>query len=209
MMNEELEQMWGKLSLTEAEQTEVVLDEEWLEEVKEVERNCLVGKLVLNRRINLEVMKNVLSSIWKLSYGMSIREVGCRLFIFHFEENLEKERVLLRQPWSFNKSLQVLGNFEGHEKPEEVKLQWCPFRVQIHGLPLGLMTAKIGTVLGESIGDVEEVDVDEEQMAWGCYLCVRVAINISKPLKTGRKIAVEGKDSMLAVFKYEKLFDFC
>ena len=208
-MNDDLEHLWGKLSLTKVEQTEVVLDVKWLEEVKKVERNCLVGKLVLNRRFNPEVMKNVLSSIWKLSYGMSIREVGCRLFIFHFDDNLEKERVLMRQPWSFNKSLLVLGNFAGHEKPEDVNLQWCPFWVQIHGLPIGLMTVKIATVLGESIGDVEEVDADREKMAWGRYIRVRVAINISKSLKRGTRIAVERKGSMLVVFKYEKLANFC
>ncbi|XWS18212.1 hypothetical protein CRYUN_Cryun32bG0023500 [Craigia yunnanensis] len=53
-------------------------------------------------------MKNVLITIWKLSSRMSITEVGNRLFIFQFEDNKEKERVLLRQPWSFNKSLLVL-----------------------------------------------------------------------------------------------------
>ena len=56
-----------------------------------------------------------------------------------------------------------------------------------------MMTAKIGAVLGESIGDVEEVDADEEQMAWGKYLRVRVAVNISRPLKRGSKLSVQGK----------------
>ena len=42
------------------------------------------------------------------------------------------------------------------------------------------MIGKICTVLGESIGDVDEIDTDEEQMAWGRYLRVRVAINISR-----------------------------
>ncbi|XWS53817.1 hypothetical protein CRYUN_Cryun10bG0032700 [Craigia yunnanensis] len=96
-------------------------------------------------------MKNVLSNVWKLSSGMVVKEVGNRIFVFQFQENKEKERVLLRQPWSFNKSLLVLQNLEENMKPEEVKIQWCPFWVQEHGLPLGLMTEKIGIVLGESI----------------------------------------------------------
>ncbi|XWS59046.1 hypothetical protein CRYUN_Cryun08bG0087600 [Craigia yunnanensis] len=54
-------------------------------------------------------------------------------------------------------------------KPDEVNLTWCPFWVQIHRLPLGLMTGKIGTVLGELIGDVEEIDAEEEQIAWGHF----------------------------------------
>ena len=62
-MNEDLEQLWGKLSLTEEEQVEVVLEKDCLEEVNEVGKNCLIGKLVLNKRVNMEAMKNVLGNV--------------------------------------------------------------------------------------------------------------------------------------------------
>ena len=39
IMNEDLEQLWGKLSLTEEEQIEVVLERDWLAEVNEVGKN--------------------------------------------------------------------------------------------------------------------------------------------------------------------------
>ena len=169
----------------------------------------MIGKLIINKRVNVEVMKNVLSTIWKLISRMSITEIGSRLFIFQFEDNEEKERVLLRQPWSFSKSLPVMEILNDQPKPEEVNWQWCPFWVQIHGLPLGLMTRKIGIVLGESIGDVKEIDIEGEQMAWGRYLRVRVVKDITKPLKRGSKLAVVGQGSVIAVFKYERLPDFC
>ena len=94
-------------------------------------------------------------------------------------------------------------------KPEEFKIQCCPFWVQIHGFPLGLMTKKIGTVLGASIGDVEEVDVEGGQIAWGRYLRVRVMIDIRKPLKRGSNVAIPESGNELILFKYEKLPDFC
>ena len=37
---------------------------------------------------------------------------------------------------------------------------------------------------------------------------MQVAINISKPLKRGRKISVGGSGSVIDVFKYERLLDF-
>ena len=55
--------------------------------------------------------------------------------------------------------------FDGHSKPEVVNLTWCSFWVQAHGLPLGLMNEKIGTVLGDAIGDVEEVETNGDQLA--------------------------------------------
>ena len=49
--------------------------------------------------------------------------------------------------------------------PDEVNMDWCPFWIQIHELPLGLMTEKIGIVIGESIREVLEVDFTEDQLA--------------------------------------------
>ena len=92
----------------------------------------------------------MLSFVWKVFAGMTITKVGNIMFVFQFEDIMEKERVLLCQPWSFNKSMLILSSFDGKSKPEEVNLQWCSFWVQIHGLSLGLMTEKIGTVLEES-----------------------------------------------------------
>ena len=64
------------------------------------------------------------------------------------------------------------------------------------------MIEKIGAVLGESIGDMEEIDAEGRQMAFGRYLRVRVVVNISKPLKRGSRIALTGGESILAIFKY-------
>ena len=78
-MSEELENLWGKLSLTEEELTEVPIKQNWLEENKEVGKNCLIGKLLLNKRVNIEAMKNVLSNVWKVSSSIVLREVRKRI----------------------------------------------------------------------------------------------------------------------------------
>ena len=59
------------------------------------------------------------------------------------------------------------------------------------------MIERIGIVLGKSIDEVEEVDVEEGQIVWGCYLRVRVVINISKPSKRGSKVVVPGAGTKL------------
>ena len=157
-----------------AEQSEIIVKGNWLDEAKEARKHCLIGIIVLKKRINVKAIKNVMSTIWKLSARMSIKEVGEKVFIFHFEDVGEKKVVLLRQPWSFNKSLLVLENYDDHTNLKEINFNWCPFRVQVYGLLLGMMTKKIGLMLGESIGDVEEVDTDGEKLAWEKYLRVRV-----------------------------------
>ena len=62
-MSDKLENLWANLSLTEEELTNVVVAEDWLDEVKKVGENCSVRHLVLNKRVNLEAMKNVLRMV--------------------------------------------------------------------------------------------------------------------------------------------------
>ena len=71
------------------------------------------------------------------------------------------------------------------------------------------MTEKIGIILGETIGEVEKMDAGGGQMAWGRYLRVRIIINFKKPLKRGSRITISRSGSVIVVFKYEKLPDFC
>ena len=70
-----------------------------MEDILEVGKNCLLGELLVHKAVNVEAMMNVLLKIWKISTGLSIREVGERLFIFHFVDPRNKERVIQRQPW--------------------------------------------------------------------------------------------------------------
>ncbi|XVF77314.1 hypothetical protein PTKIN_Ptkin14bG0033000 [Pterospermum kingtungense] len=64
------------------------------------------------------------------------------------------------------------------------------------------MTEKVGIVLDESIGEVEEVDI-------GKYLRVRVLMNITKPLVHGKMMNMGNVGRRLAKFKYERMLDFC
>ena len=97
-MSDKLKDLWRKFSLTEEEQIDVIVEKDWLEEVAEVGDNCLIGKMMLNKWVNVEAMKIVLRNVWKTSSVMSIRELGDRMFVLRFEDIMENERVLMRQP---------------------------------------------------------------------------------------------------------------
>ena len=104
-MDSELENLWNKLSLSEEEKREVVIEKSSVEETSKGRKNCLIGKLLSKRMVNIEAMRNVLYKVWKLEAGLVIKEVGDRIYVFQFEAEHEKDRILIRQPWSFNKAL--------------------------------------------------------------------------------------------------------
>ena len=72
-MTESLEEMWNRLSLTEEEQNEVVVEKEWVDDGAEVGNKSLLGKLLLRRSVNIEAMRLVFLKIWRIKSGMTIR----------------------------------------------------------------------------------------------------------------------------------------
>ncbi|XVF88003.1 hypothetical protein PTKIN_Ptkin19aG0014400 [Pterospermum kingtungense] len=68
-----------------------------------------------------------------------------------------------------------------------------------------MMTKKVDIVLGESIGEVVEVETCGGKLAWGKILHVRVLFNVIQPLKQGKMVALEAKGKILVQFKYEQM----
>lgn len=62
---------------------------------------------------------------------------------------------------------------------------FCPFWVQIHGLPLGFLNVKTGSAIAESFGDVIAVEDSGERDRLANYLRIWVWLDVSKPLKKG------------------------
>ena len=103
-------------------------------------------------------MRNVFCKIWKLKRDLIIKEVEEKIYIFRFGNWVEKERVLFQQPWSFNKALMVIREFDGKYTVDSIELSWCPFWVQIHGIPLGMMNENVARAIGSFIRQILEID---------------------------------------------------
>ncbi|XWS16380.1 hypothetical protein CRYUN_Cryun34aG0082200 [Craigia yunnanensis] len=89
-MSEALEELWNKFTFTEEEQSEVVVKDEWIDDLSIVGKNCVLEKFLMRKMVNVEAMKMVFLKLWKIFSGMTIREVGEMLFVFQFADCLEK-----------------------------------------------------------------------------------------------------------------------
>ena len=90
-MTEGLEEIWNKLTLTEEKQEDILVEKEWVEDISEAGKNCLLGKMLMRKPVNMEAMRSVFTKIWKVTASLFIREVGDRIFIFRFKDQLEKK----------------------------------------------------------------------------------------------------------------------
>ena len=208
-MAEELERLWGKLSFTEEEDEGIEIDSNCTRTAREIGKNCVLMKILAHKSISIEALRKNMRMLWKPNKNVQISEVDEDLFLVEFGDGRDKKKVLDMCPWSYEKQLVLLHEFDGKLTPREVEIKWAPFWVQIFNLPLNCRTKEIGQAIGGKLGEVLEIDVQESGVQWGMCLRVKVCIDVTKRLVRGKKITVEGEECRWVNFKYERLPNFC
>ena len=69
---------------------------------------------------------------------------------------------------------------------------------------LACMSREMGQRIGASMGKVEDVDVDEDDVGWGEFLQVRIVLDLTKPLSRGRFIKLRDR-TIWITFQYERI----
>nr|POE88708.1 hypothetical protein CFP56_55440 [Quercus suber] len=158
-MEDEMEEMWKKLSFTEEEGESISLGSSTTEAAKLVGKNCIVMKVLSHRCMNIEALRKNLRMLWKPNKGVQINEIGEELFLVEFGDGRDKKRVMDMSPWTYEKQLILLKEFVGEQVPKEISLWQSPFWVQIHNLPLNSRTREMGWAIGSKLGEIMDVDV--------------------------------------------------
>lgn len=85
------------------------------------------------------------------------------------------------------------------------------FWIRVFDLPLMAQNEYIGNLVGEAIGRVEEVDINYRDVEWREYMCVRICIDITKPLLRKNKMNLGLAELVWVNFTYKRLLDlsFC
>ena len=208
-MTEELEVLWKKLSFMEEEDEGIEIDSSSTRTAKEIGKNCALMKVISHKSISLDALRKNMRMLWKPNKGVQISEVEDELFLVEFSDGKDKKKVLDMCPWSYEKQLVLLQEFDGVLSPKEIDLKWAPFWIHIFNLPLKCRTKDIRWAIGSKLGEVLEVNVYESGVQWARCLRMRVRIDVTKRLVRGKKITIEGGEGKWVQFKYERLPNFC
>ncbi|XP_050278196.1 uncharacterized protein LOC126719713 [Quercus robur] len=180
---------WEKSSLTTEEGTKLSLTKSKNLKSKEY---VLASKFLTKRAINMEAIGQTFKPLWRARNEFKIREAGDHVLLFIFELESDAERVLSQQPWSFDKHLVLFQRYDYKTPAKHLRFTKAKFWVQIHGLPMRLLDPEIAIELGESLGEVSETE-NPKELVGNDFVCVKVEVDISKPLCRGRKIDI-GED---------------
>ena len=133
---------------------------------------------------------------------------GSNVLLFAFERDVDVEKVLLGEPWSYDRHLVVLERFDGRKPILELVFKFCSFWVQIHELPFEFMTPETIVEIRETIGPVSRSH-NISKMKGGSFMRVRTTIDVLVPLYRGRRIMFDNNNEGWVAFQYERLLNLC
>lgn len=207
-MAEDLENQLAKFSLTDGEQTDIVVFDKDVAGLELVGERCLVGSIIAEKFINREAFRSLMTNLWHVKDGIQFKEIRENLWVIEFTKMKDKQRVLAGRPWLFDQHLVALEDFDGNTIPTQMTFNTAAFWIQVHDIPLVCMSKAVGYSIGASLGPVIAVEASGGELGWQKSLRIKVEINLSQHLERGRVLQFRGK-SHWASFRYEKLPRFC
>ena len=87
----------------------------------------LAAKFFIRRALNMEAMARTFKPLWHTHYGFQICDVGNNHLVFAFEAIVDAKRVLIREPWSFDRHLVAFQKMDGSTPVQELDLRQLYF----------------------------------------------------------------------------------
>ena len=73
----------------------------------------LAAKFLTKRNVNVDAVAKTLRPLWCTSSDLCIHDAGDNHLLFTFELESDLEKVLMGEPWSFDRHLVVLQRYDG------------------------------------------------------------------------------------------------
>ena len=100
---ESLSEKWEKFSLSEHEGNKF-----HMEDGEPEQGYFLAARFYTSRSLNMEAIANTFKLLWRTRKGFEVQDIGNHRVLFEFRDALDIDKVLRREPWSFDKFLVAL-----------------------------------------------------------------------------------------------------
>ncbi|XVF30555.1 hypothetical protein REPUB_Repub16aG0068100 [Reevesia pubescens] len=110
----------------------------------------------------METLVATLKIISKLAKEVVIQIIEENLFLFKYQTRADKNRVLEGAPWSFDKHLIVLQEYDMNLRPNGYTFTKSSFWIRIYDLLLGMRNQAMAEKIGWKIGTLQATDTAME-----------------------------------------------
>ena len=170
--------------------------------------HVLAAKFLTKRNLNIEAVARTFRPLGRTRESFGVTNAGNNVLLFEFDLEVDAEKVLQGEPWSFDMHLVILPRFDGSKSVKELEFRFYSFWVQIHDLPFKFMTPETAKFIGATVGPVIKSN-DPTELKGGTFMRVRIRVDITQPLCRGRKIVFDEKEEGWVAFQYERLPNLC
>ncbi|XP_074305989.1 uncharacterized protein LOC141641217 [Silene latifolia] len=194
----------------EGDKTAFLWDEETVEgEIRE--QFMLVGKLWASRAINIKAAVDTMARLWNLSKAIcgNVIDAKEKTFVFKFDGERDKQRVLEGQPWHFEKFVWCFNEPNREGKLSDVPLVHFPIWARVYDLPItGRSSQSNIQRIGECLGTFVEADNGQDSVL-DRAVRIRIIHDVRQPLKATVPIKMKNGRVINFDVKYERLPIFC
>jgi hypothetical protein len=174
-------------------------------------RWAVVGKVCSPRKLVIGAFERAMEKAWGLHRQAQFKDLGDNRFIVRFSSEGDWYQALHNGPWQFDFNIVLLKNYNGSVRPSDIVFDTMDIWIRVLDLPMDMMNRVYGEIIGAWVGKFIRVEVDEEGLAWGKDLRIRVALQVDQPLVRGVPLKEKDDDAECRWFdiKYEKIPHFC
>ncbi|KAL2540680.1 Uncharacterized protein Adt_01658 [Abeliophyllum distichum] len=178
---------------------------------KKIESNCLIGKIMLHKPLDKNLVESIAKKEWRCKNDFSVACITRNVFMFSFKSIEDLKNVLGNSPWTIRGGLLIISVWCSGKVPREFSFSYSVFWVQVHGLPINYLTRENMTKIGEYLGIFVCADrsVFDGKICWRKFLRLRVILDVRNPILTGFWLRRPGLKDIWIDFKYENLGQFC
>lgn len=107
-----------------------------------------------------------------------------------FKLHSDKLRVLHDGPWSFDKRLILVKDFDGSQQVKNIKMVDASFSIRVYDLLLMARNEYIGRLIRNSLGRFKEVNLIHGEAEWEEHMRIRVNLHITRSLLQLKKLNI-------------------
>ena len=160
-----------------------------------------------DREIQFAYFSERMSRAWKPGKRITITKYVADRYLFQFHHKVDVARVLDEGLWLYDNFHIIMDRISPGAVPNFVPLNHIEFWVQVHGLPFGFIQPKVGQGIGSFLGTLKAYD--GRNTIHKSYMRIKVAIDVTVPLKKEWCVRASNGAFVIVDFKYEKLSVFC
>ncbi|GLT55227.1 hypothetical protein SLA2020_283680 [Shorea laevis] len=146
----------------------------------------LAGRVHSLRAISKLIVRETLKSAWQFLKSLSMEAISESTFIFTFEDAQDMQRVQELSPWNIRGHPLILQPWDKSMSLIDLDFSNGVYWVQVHDLPLELMTTQNAEIIGNQLGSFlcSESDASGNPLRKN-FLRIKVLLPLVNPSSLG------------------------